>query len=273
MLPNYKYPETFSFSNLQLFHTCPAAWKMKYLDGVEDTMTNAFAQFGTLVHSVLEEYAKGELPSVALAEEYEERYDNEVTAPWPPFPKGLAGKYYEQALDYLGGFDGFGDQYDIIAVEQKFLTQIAGHSMVGFIDLILRDKHTGDFIVIDHKSKSLSALNKDYDELVLQLYVYAHAVKEIYGIFPTKVCFNCFREKEIVEEVFDQATYDRMVKWVDDTIKEIDAETEFQYKIPLDNAVRAAQGKKPLANNDFYCKNLCDTFGCCWYWHHYDEEE
>ena len=45
-----------------------------------------------------------------LAEVYENEYDQAVKHSFPPFPRGLAGKYYEEGLTYFNTFDGFGEQ-------------------------------------------------------------------------------------------------------------------------------------------------------------------
>lgn len=102
-------------------------FKLTYLDNAEQ-QGNGFADFGTLCHELLEGWAKGDIPIFALAEEYENRFDSVVTSPFPPFPKGLPQKYYEQGLEYFDLFDGFGEDYEILEVEDKFVIDIEGYT-------------------------------------------------------------------------------------------------------------------------------------------------
>ncbi len=158
------------------------AFKLQYIDKVPQEQ-NAYAEYGTHCHSLLERWAKGELMSFELADVYAAEYDQAVQHYFPPFPRGLAGKYYDEGLQYFSTFDGFGD-YEILGAEERFEIDIRGNRFVGVADLILRDKVTGGVIVIDHKSKSMQSLQKSLAECKRQLYVYAAYVKERYGVFP-----------------------------------------------------------------------------------------
>ena len=116
-------------------------FRLGYLDKVPQS-NNGFADYGTLCHSVLENYATGKTPIFAMAEEYKRRFDNEVLSPFPPFPRGMAQKYYEAGLTYFENFAGFGN-YEIISAEERFELDIGGHLFVGVADLVLRNKDTG----------------------------------------------------------------------------------------------------------------------------------
>lgn len=111
--------------------------------------------------------------SFELADVYTADYDEAVKRYFPPFPRGLGGKYYEEGFNYFTSFDGFGDGYEILAVEERFEIRLRGNVFVGVADLILRKRETGEIIVIDHKSKSLNSLNRDLKGNKRQLYLYA----------------------------------------------------------------------------------------------------
>ena len=214
--PNFK----FSFSSLETFSHCPMAFRLQYIERVPQ-MENSFAQYGSLCHKLLEEYEKGDIPEYLLGEEYARRYDDAVTASWPPFPKGMPQKYYEQGLAYFENFEGFGGQYEIISVEERFELNIGGYTLVGLADLVLRDRETGEITVIDHKSKSSSTMQKDLPAYRKQLYIYAAYVKQKFGVFPKYLKFNLFREGEWVTEEFSQESFDETMKWVVNTIEDI----------------------------------------------------
>lgn len=61
-----------SFSKLEAFHHCGMMFKLVYLDHAEKE-GNGFSDYGTFCHKLLEEWAKGQIPDFALAEEYQER--------------------------------------------------------------------------------------------------------------------------------------------------------------------------------------------------------
>lgn len=208
------------------------SFKLQYIDKVPQD-GNFYSDYGTYAHELLEQYAKDQIPVFALAEAYEEGYHEAVTHRPPPFPKGLAEKYYDAGLAYFESFDGFGDEWEIAiidgkpAVECRFEIKIGGYPFVGVADLILRHKQTGEYMVIDHKSKSKNSMNKEISIYRRQLYIYAAFVKEKLGVFPTKLCFNMFKEGYLIEESFSQESYNEAIQWVVDTIESIFFESEW----------------------------------------------
>lgn len=220
-------------------------FKLQYIDRAYRD-DNAFAQYGTWCHKILERYAKGQLPLIAMAEAYENGYDTAVTKPWPPFPKGMPEKYYEQGLNYFESFDGFGEQYEILSVEEKFELDIGGYPFIGLADLVLKDKDTGEITVVDHKSKSSSTMDKDLPTYRRQLYIYAAYVKKKYGVFPKYLKFNLFRENEWVTEEFSQEAFDETMRWVVDTIESILFEADWK-----------------VSCSSYFCRFVCSVFNDC----------
>lgn len=193
------------------------AFKLQYIDKVPQEQ-NAYAEYGTHCHSLLERWAKGELMSFELADAYEAEYDEAVKHYFPPFPRGLAGKYYDEGLRYFQSFDGFGDDKEILSVEDKFELDIRGNRFVGIADLVLRDKNTGGITVIDHKSKSMNSLKKAQYENTRQLYTYAAYVKDRFGEFPTLLQFNMFRYGVNIDEPFSMERYKETMDWIEHTV-------------------------------------------------------
>lgn len=56
--------------------------------------------------------------------------------PFPPFPKGMAEKYYLAGKEYFASFAGFGDNYEVLSAEEKFELNIGGNLFVGIADLV-----------------------------------------------------------------------------------------------------------------------------------------
>ena len=217
------------------------AFKLQYIDKVPQE-ENAYAEYGLLCHSLLERWAKGELMSFELADVYEAEYDEAVKHYFPPFPRGLAGKYYDEGLQYFRSFDGFGDDKEILSVEDKFDLDIRGNRFVGIADLVLRDKNTGSVTVIDHKSKSMNSMKKAQYENTRQLYTYAAYVKERFGEFPTLLQFNMFRYGVNIDEPFSMERYEETLDWIERTIAEIKAEKEWK-----------------VSSSGYFCRFICST--------------
>ena len=239
--PDFKW----SFSKLESYSHCPMGFKLTYLDKVPDA-ENAFGEYGTFCHSLLEGWAKDEIPAIALADAYEEGYDDAVKHAFPPFPKGMGEKYFQQGYDYFASFDGFGDQYEVLSVEEKFELDIGGYRFVGIADLVLRDKNTGEITVIDHKSKSSSTMKKDLPTFRKQLYIYAAYVMERFGEYPKYLKFNLFRENDWVTEEFDLHVYEDTMKWVVETIENILFETEWK-----------------VSPSSYFCRFVCGVADSC----------
>ena len=190
----------------------------------------------------MERWAKGELMSFELADAYEAEYDEAVKHYFPPFPKGMAGQYYDEGLQYFQSFDGFGDDKEILSVEDKFELDIRGNRFVGIADLVLQDKKTGDIIVIDHKSKSMNSMKKAQYENTRQLYTYAAYVKERFGEFPTLLQFNMFRYGVNINEPFAMERYEETMDWIERTIAQIKAEKEWK-----------------VSSSGYFCRFICST--------------
>lgn len=220
------------------------AFYLQYLKKVP-CEENAFAQYGTFCHELLERWAKGELPQFALSSEYEDGYDNAVTQSFPPFPKGMPLKYYEAGKAYFDSFSGFGD-YEILTVEEKFELDIEGYRFVGIADLVLRDPKDGGIVVIDHKSKSMSAMKKELNVYRRQLYTYAAFVYQKFGVYPKKIMFNMFREGTFIEEDFSMDAFNETMTWIVDTIDAIILESEWK-----------------VCPSSFFCRFVCSVFDHC----------
>jgi len=180
--------------------------------------------------------------SFELADAYEAEYDEAVKHYFPPFPKGMAGQYYDEGLQYFQSFDGFGDDKEILSVEDKFELDIRGNRFVGIADLVLRDRNTGGIIVIDHKSKSMNSMKKSQYENTRQLYTYAAYVKERFGEFPTLLQFNMFRYGVNINEPFAMERYEETMDWIERTIAQIKAEKEWK-----------------VSSSGYFCRFICST--------------
>ena len=137
-----------SFSSVNCYNTCPKAFYLTYLTE-QPKQDNAFAQWGTFGHSLLERYYRGELELWDLGEKYREEYDTEVTE---EFPYHMADSYYHSGEEYFDNFQGDFEGCQILGVEQYVELDIRGYTYIGYIDLLVKDDK--GYIICDHKSKA-----------------------------------------------------------------------------------------------------------------------
>lgn len=236
--------EQYSFSKLSTWWTCPYGYKLKYIDH-KSGIGNAFSSFGTLVHSLMERYAKGELELWDLPSVYEWEFPSAVTEkfPWNKYVD-LSKSYYEQGLAFLKAFQGY-EKCKLLGVEDEFQLQIDDWMFVGIIDLVFEDED-GRLIVRDYKSKASFKDEKEQMKYARQLYLYSLFVKEKYGRYPDELQFLMFRKQTLVRIPFSQDALNEAVKWASDTVR----------------IIREAFDYPPTCEN-FYGDNLCNHREYC----------
>lgn len=247
----------YSFSKIESFRQCPMAFYLTYVENpdFDDEIPSYFSQYGSLMHSLLEEYYKGELPDFCLADEWRSRYDKAVTVPPPPFPAGFGEKNYASAVSYLDHFSGLPDGFEILSVEKKFVLDIEGYAVSGIADLVLRNKETGAISVIDHKTKSDASMKKDMQTYRKQLYLYAIWVHRDYGVWPESLAFNMVKSGKMLEEKFDPAMIQETVEWILSGIHDIETADLFE---DWATCIAPDEEKEP-----YFCRWLCGSNASC----------
>ena len=111
---------------------------------------NAFSQWGSFGHSILEKYYKGELELFELSEIYEDGYDENVNLKFPDnVYVDLNETYRAAGKKYFDNFEDDFSDYEVIGVEQKIEVTIGKYKFIGYIDLILKDDK--GYYICDHK--------------------------------------------------------------------------------------------------------------------------
>lgn len=240
----------YHYTTLSQFDECPYSFYLQHVEQQPEA-ENAFAQFGTLMHQLIDEWAKGVLPASDMPAAWANRYPLQVTACYPPYLKkhDYPNKAYQKAITYLADFQGFAP-YEVLCTELTCSTRIAGAPLMGTIDMLLRHPDTGKLVMMDHKSKSQKTCKKDLPKMLRQLYLYSCFVFQKYEQFPTELCFNLFTEGTIVRTPFEKAEYLKVMQWAEDTIRKIQHSE-------LDTFLT------PKAKRDFYCMEICGArFHC-----------
>lgn len=242
---------TYSFSKLNAYYHCGHEFYRRYIE-CEKTESSFFSEFGSYVHKILEKYYNCELSLFELSGHYEECFDENIKHTPPPNKYvDLKEVYYQKGLDFFNNLADFDfDTYEILGVEKEIHFTIAEKEFIGFIDLLLREKATGNIIMRDHKSASIKFLKngqpskKDVAhvlEFKRQQYIYSKAVKDEYETFPKTLQWNLFKDQYIYQIEFNEEEYNDAIRWAEETIDLISKECMWL----------------PDNSNYFYCNHLC----------------
>lgn len=234
--------ERYSFSKLNTYYNCILNYIYSYILK-QKQKENAMSQYGILIHSILDRWAKGQLEIYDLLAEYKANYDSAVTEPFPILRNGksMGISYYADGESFFTNFNGI-EEYRIVESEVKFEIQIEDFIFNGIIDLILKDKD-GNIILWDWKSKADFKDEEEEKKYQKQLYLYSYYIKDKYRVFPSKIVFYCFRKLQKHEYIFNYDDFQKSIKWMFDTIKEI--------------------RKLNCKYDYFFCNNLCGSRDIC----------
>lgn len=249
-----------SFSKLAAFQQCPMSFYLTYVEnpGSDDELPGYFSEYGSLMHSILEQYYKGDLPVFCLADEWRDRYESEVVVAPPPFPKGFGEKNYDAAVRYLENFSGLPEGFEVISVEKKFVIDIGGYPVSGIADLVIGSPATGEVIIIDHKTKSAASMKKEYQLYRKQLYLYAIWFREWTGKWPTLLRFNMVKDGTFIDEPFDEAMVEETRQWFIDGIRRIEECDLFEAWSTCISEQEYAKAREP-----YFCKWICGVNPSC----------
>lgn len=225
-----------SFSSLSMYDECPYSFFMHKIDNLKGD-NNAYAEIGSYGHDLNERLFKQEItPEEALSECVDE-FDDHITE---EISEASKDKKFMALCDYLEGFDqeSMMTKYEVVAVEQKMRWKIGKYNMIGFIDLILKDKETGETLLVDHKSsghflkkdgKPLKNMEESLERYKKQMYMYADAMKKILGYYPNKIVWNHFLDGgqwTVID--FNLAELDATLQWIKKCIQRIYKDSEFK---------------------------------------------
>ena len=255
MVSNYAYDiacMTWSYSRLRAYEDCGYGFFLRYLYE-EEEQGHFYAEYGSLMHRILERYYKGSITKGEALVMYSTGFVLDITHDVKPT---TSEKYYEQGKEYLMSLEMPSEK--IVSIEEKLDFDIEGNPFIGFIDLLLEDN--GELVIQDHKTRVLQPKsfvkgnkteqknNAEFDSFVKQLYLYSAGVEQKYGKLPKELKFNCFRNGTIVAEKFYKEKYNEARSWAVDTIDQIRHETEWNPNIEW-----------------FKCHNICGFTKTCEY--------
>lgn len=241
----------FSFSNIGTYENCAYAWKLTYIDLME-RKGNWYSEFGNLCHDIMEYYIAGKIDIFNLSSYFEENYPLKVTSNEPPFPKGIAGRYYQEMIDFFDNLDFDRNEYEILSVEKLISMVIEDVKVIAKPDLVyIRD---GQTILLDYKTSKPFKQNGKIDEKKMQGYskqllLYAYILREVSGIEIDALQLWFLRYDELVTIPFTDEDVQRTIDEFLEGVERIKGATEY----PPNNSKK----------NEFFCQTLCSVSDDC----------
>lgn len=165
-----------SFSQISMYNQCPWKWKKTYIDKIKDNTGSIHLVFGQAMHRVLQLYIKTMYEtSIVEANKldlYKRLYD-EMVSEFKRSLKNSKGNHFttkkEMAEFYKDGIkiiDFFKKKrgvyfskknYELLGIEMPLLQNIEINQnivLMGFIDVVIRNKKTEDVYIIDIKTST-----------------------------------------------------------------------------------------------------------------------
>ena len=255
--PEHK-PE-WSYSRVSCFGHCKYEFYLGYIINDDEqylSENNYYAEVGSFVHEILAMVFSGELNVDDALEYFMSHYDDRV---FYQTKQSVMDKTYQTLLDYFAKLNvDWLKYYDVLGVELKTEFQLDDYNFIGFIDLLLRDKRHGGILVLDHKSSDYpfkqngevkKSSQQSFELYKKQMYLYCHAIKQIYGEFPKEITWNHFKDGGRFATIpFSKKEYNETISWFRKTLKSIEEEKEYEPSVDF-----------------FYCRNLCNFRNSCEY--------
>lgn len=183
-------------------------------------------------HNGIESFYKDKRSSSSLATEYLIGFRDRVRGRAPN--QKVFDNYFNDGLRYLRGIEPMPDM-EPVEIEKRVDFTVDGLPFIGFIDYLGRD--ASGLVVVDNKSRTLKPRSKrgkvtktdrELDDYLRQLYLYAEAVRQEYGDSPHKLCFNCFRNGNFIQEPFREEAFQEAKQWLKDNVSAIRQEKDFR---------------------------------------------
>jgi len=240
----------YSYSSVNTFDTCNLSFKMTYID-IEEKMGNAFGEYGSYMHSILEKFFRDKVDIWDLSKYYKKNYKRSIKCSFPSFPNGMSEKYFQQGIDFFNSFDFDKEKYEVVHIEEKISTQWKDFKFVFIADLVLKDKETGEYILYDYKTANLFTKDrvdkKKLASIKKQVHLYAYFLWYTKQIEISKIRIWAIRNNKVIDMDYDNFYGLEALEWLETTVKKIKEEKDWEY----DNS------------SPYFCQNLCSVRISC----------
>jgi hypothetical protein len=241
----------YGYSKVTTFENCAHSFLLQYILA-KDTKSNFFGEFGTFVHEVVEKYFKKELEQSKLTKYYAENYNKTVISSAPSYPMGMSGNYYNDGMDFFENINFDLDKYNIISIEETIEFVYNNIDVTIRPDIILQNKETGEYILMDLKTHKLKKGKQDEENIKsylkqAQLYAYGIWIKKDIKI--SKILIWFVRNRKIMEAPTNTSKIMETMEWFEDAVNKIKKETKWEANLSK--------------SNNYFCDQICGVKDFC----------
>jgi hypothetical protein len=247
----------FSFSALTTYETCHHSYKLTYLDKCERE-NNFYGQYGNLIHDTMFQYFAGNLDVFELSGYFMDNYVERVNATPPPYPIGAYEIYKESGLLFFDNFSFDKKDYDILMNEEKIDFDFDdGIQFVAKPDLVLYEKATGEFSLVDYKTSAPFKIDKrngnetvdkkKLDGYYKQMYIYTYALRNYKFIPIDKITLWFTRPSRQLSIKWNESDEGKAIQWLEGEVDKIKKDEKFIFN----------------NSSPFFCNTLCSVRESC----------
>lgn len=163
-----------SYSQFGMYSSCQEQFKLNYIDKLGISNANIHLIFGSSMHEVIQHFldvmynvTKKQALQLNLNQMLQDKLvehfkkEKEKMGEDDPCTKEELQEFYEDGVKILEYFRLKLDKlysktgFDLVAIEQRLNAEVKpGVNFIGFIDILLRDKTTDEYIIIDLKTST-----------------------------------------------------------------------------------------------------------------------
>lgn len=150
--------------------------------------------------------------------------------------EATAEKNFNLCLDAVSDIK-LDERAEILFVEKELRGEIQGYKFRGLIDVGLKDKSTGQIMILDHKSAeyplkadgSVKANKEDvFYKHKVQLYLYSELYKINYGVYPDYIAWNHFKTGQLLKYNFKRDECEEALNYLVSIIHQIENTEEYE---------------------------------------------
>jgi hypothetical protein len=164
-----------SYSQYGMYTTCQEQYKLNYIDKLGTSSANIHTIFGSAMHETIQHFldvmynvTKKQALQLNLEQmlykqlvEHFTKESEKMEDGMYPCTKEELGEFFEDGKKILQYFTNKLDKlyhksgFELVAIEQRLNAEVKpGVNFIGFIDILLKDKTTQEYIIIDLKTST-----------------------------------------------------------------------------------------------------------------------
>lgn len=215
-IPYHPAQEVLDSTKLQTYQDCPRQFFYEYLLGWRPSHPNNHLVFGQAVHEALEHIILNGYNAnsvIAASHKFEVVYrphfppeTDDLYSPKTPY------RFVDMLINYIQRYAGDIEQFEVIKTEIGGQVHLTEDIKLAYkMDTVLRDRETGLYCSLEHKTKGGNYIDKGYaidHQMGTQCGTYTHVLnclfppEKVSGVIINCMCFKKTKRPEYILERF-----------------------------------------------------------------------